>query len=232
MYTLIATVVLAGPWIQDPNFPQPKQEAALNATLRLKNPANNGEGTAIRIGKAGQFVFYLTANHNLKDAKNGVDLDSYSGATYPNAVRIPMADIKYQWPKVDLAVLRANEPNPPGFLPILKDYRPSGIPFPALAVGCPAGNPPEFIADRVVSMITGEHRNGVKARMWQTDKAPEEGQSGGPIVDVKGNLVGICSGKNLGKGYYIHLDEIVDALERERLLVLLASPAKPVQSEK
>src|SRR5437879_4241014 len=120
MNTLLAVIVFAGPWVQSPDFPQPKQEAALNATLRLivSTPLTRGEGTAVRIGKSGRWIYYLTANHIVAKFKT-VDLEAFSAKSLPKAtVTIADADVERRWPEIDLAMLKASEPDPPGFLAI------------------------------------------------------------------------------------------------------------------
>jgi Trypsin-like peptidase domain len=234
MNTLLAVIAFAGPWVQSPDFPQPKQEAALNATLRLTFVTSEarGEGTAVRVGKLGPFVYYLTANHVVEKTSK-VDLESYSGKSHPKAIRtIPAADIKDRWPEIDLAILRAYEPDPPGFLAISTTFTPVKYPFPVLTVGCTNGNDPELVCDQVTSQRRVKKPDGTIGRYWEAAKQPVVGRSGGPLVNVNGELIGICSGTNRDKGYYVYLDEIVDALKRSNYDLLLAQPAKPAQTAK
>jgi hypothetical protein len=41
-----------------------------------------------------------------------------------------------------------------------------------------------------------------------------EGRSGGPLVDKRGLLIGVCSGVSKDKAYFCHIDEINAFLER------------------
>lgn len=232
MKSLATILIIAGPWIVSTDFSQERQAAALNATLRLTNPATNGEGTAVRIGRLGPYVYFLTAQHNLKSAEKAVYLESFAATTYPKPIRKMLVDIKHQWPEIDLALLAAIEPEPPGILPIKKAHQPQAAPFPVLTVGCTEGKIPELMADRALQAMAIKRPDGLKGRFWQTEKRPVEGRSGGPLVDASGSLIGVCSGTSDGKGYYIHLDEIRTALVQAGWEALLAGPSEPKQPEK
>lgn len=235
MYGLIAVVVVAGPWVESPHFPRAKQEAALNATLRLTNPKTSGEGTAVRIGQDDVYVYYLTAQHNVVKTKS-VDLESFSAATFPKVVdKIKNAEVFREWPEIDVALIRAKEANPTGFLSITK--KPSGlsVKFPVLTVGCSDPRAPTLMVDEVLCAREGKKADQLKSQWyWEAKNGPEIGRSGGPIVSVSGYLIGICSGVDLGtkKGYYIHEGAIRKALKEEGREQLLVAPAQPDKPEK
>lgn len=235
MGTLFAAIVLAGPWVQSPHFPQAKQEAALNATLRLTNPATRGEGTAVRIGTLGPHVYYLTAKHNLKDTMV-VDLESFSAATFPKVLqKIPQAAVAKEWPDIDLALLRAVEPNPPGFLRVKSQPSNAKANSPVLTLGCSDLTTPSLETDEIDgAKLVKKPGQSESQWHWVTKKQPIEGRSGGPLVSVSGDLIGICSGTDseTKKGYYVHESAIRDALKAAGCDQLMVPPAQPLHREK
>ena len=63
--------------------------------------------------------------------------------------------------------------------------------------------------------------------VWQVDRVPEKGRSGGPLIDHRGFLLGIASGASHGKGYYGHTEEIHRFLTRRGMKWLYADQGKP-----
>ena len=46
--------------------------------------------------------------------------------------------------------------------------------------------------------------------VWQTSREPARGRSGGPLLDRRGHLIGVCSGRAGGAGYYTHAERVHD----------------------
>jgi hypothetical protein len=234
MNTLLAVIVFAGPWIDSPDFALPMQETVLNATLRLTyaTQLRGGQATAVRIGQQGPFVYYLTANHIVEKLET-VDLESYSSKSFPKPLMlIPQVDIKKRWPKVDLALLKAIEPDPPGFLLVPKEFVSGRFPYPALSCGCTFGDLPMLAVEQVTRQLRVRKLDNTVGDYWETEKKPVVGRSGGPLVNVNGELIGICSGTDREKGYYVHVGEIITSLRSCDLDRLLVQPAKAAHAEK
>jgi S1-C subfamily serine protease len=184
------------------------QESALSSTMRLTN-SKGGEGTAVRVGKMGSWVYFLTAEHVI-DGCQTVDLDAYTPTSWP----IPSANLRgakvvERWPDVDLALLRLSEPEsgdvaklpPKTAVLATKDA-------PVLSVGCGGGARPTLTIDRGTRLRV--HRPGSTEGFikWQTGSIPVTGRSGGPLFN----------GKN---GYYTHWDEIKPCLQKSALAKLV-----------
>ena len=56
--------------------------------------------------------------------------------------------------------------------------------------------------------------DGAKAIHWEADLAQPQGRSVVPMLDTQGRVIGICTGKMNGKGYYLAIDEIFYLLEK------------------
>jgi hypothetical protein len=200
------------PWIESADFPRQQQEAALSSTLRLTNETG-GEGTAVRIGRVGPFVVYLTACHNVAASKT-VNLDVYSASSPAVPVRqINRAEVVERWPGVDLALLRGLEPDPPAFAKLAPVSASGESSIPVLTVGCSSGRKPSLQTDRLKRVIANKP-DGTRGTYWQGEVIPVTGRSGGPSFDAKGYLNGICSGTDMKNGYYVHVDEIRNHLKK------------------
>ena len=87
--------------------------------------------------------------------------------------------------------------------------------FAVLTTGCDKGAAPSCLTDEVRGKKLLRLGKDKASFFWESSKAPVVGRSGGPLVDSKGRVLGICSGNQEGHGYFTHLDEIHAALRRE-----------------
>jgi S1-C subfamily serine protease len=223
IFPLLVAVQPPAPLIANSDFPIAVQEKALHATLRLKNPATNGEGTAVRIKKIGPWIYYLTAAHVVGDAKS-VDLECYDLKTYPKpTAKLVAVDVWRTFPEKDLAILRGT-PLDDQVLVYLNVVPADKIPtkpgFPVLTLGCNQGQAPTFLADRVRESRRVHKPDGTVGWYWETEKVPEVGRSGGPMIDTRGFLIGVCSGTSDKVGFYVEAREIRSALGKETRALL------------
>src|SRR5205085_8094454 len=105
-------------------------------------------------------------------------------------------------------------------------------PIPVLTVGTAAGDTaPTVEADSVSSVKHPKEQEGSKASFYEAARPPAEGRSGGPLVDRRGYLIGICSGtrRDTEKGYYLFVEDVRQALNKNgfRSLTVDAPPAAP-----
>jgi S1-C subfamily serine protease len=230
VYTLLILSALPGQFVANANFPRDKQQAALEATVRIYHPATRAEGSAVIVGRQGDKVYLLTAQHNVRPNPKGgddVELNLYTAKDYPKLAAEAKAVVRARMPNEDLAVLVAVMPNAPAPLPICPPNQTKmHKPFPVMAVGCVADGPPTIEFDRVTKNTLVKKADGSEATYWEADRPQAVGRSGGPLVDTRGYVLGICSGTQHQKGYYTDIYEIHQALKNNGYAFLLEAPAK------
>ena len=164
------------------------------------------------MGKNGPFVYILTAHHFVQDADQ-VEITIFSEQSYPKADKVyrgakvvaRAADIR------DLALIRMVADSKA--LEVLRLCPSAEIPkedqFVAMAVGCTQGQAPTAAINKVVGKKKIRSKTGGDAAFfWEWNDAVAKGRSGGPLIDKRGYVVGICSGTSDGKGYFTHPQEI------------------------
>jgi S1-C subfamily serine protease len=228
VYSLLFLAALPGQFVNAKDFPQERQQAALEATVRLYHPGTPlyGEsfGSGVIVGRKDKVVYLLTADHNMppgNDVKT-VELMFFTKKSYPNpSAEDREARIVERMPEVDLAVIEAVLPDHPGLLRIcprdqLSQVRilgPGSRSISVLALGTDVGNRAPTIWPDEVSDVR-QAKPDSKALFYEARRAPVEGRSGGPLVDKRGYLIGICSGRRgEKKGYYLYIEDIRAALE-------------------
>lgn len=194
------------------DFPKKLQVRAVTATVRIHNPAKKTEGSGVIVGRSGPFVYILTAQHLVGEAEQ-VDVTTFSEQSYPKADKVyrsakvvaKSADLR------DLALVRmVCDDKTVGMLPLCPVAEvPKGEGFAGLTSGCADAQAPTALIEKIVGKKKIRRKAGEEsAYFWEIDNAIVKGRSGGPLVDKRGYVVGICSGTNDGKGYYSHPDEI------------------------
>ena len=103
------------------------------------------------------------------------------------------------------------------------------------SVGCGDGKPPSTHREHILGAhsIRIELESGSTNRyMWRTESPQEQGRSGGPLLDVNGDLLGIALGKYADRGYYAHLREISEYLIDSGLANLVTYPDRSQVADK
>jgi len=234
MLTLVILAAMPGQFVENPNFDEKLQKSAFDATAEVYHKFSRGEGSAVVVHRKGDVVFVLTAAHNVATDKpenpqtdpDLVELTFYSSAdlgSKDKRRRVP-AKVISRMANEDLAVLRAEFPGAPTPVRICPKNK---LPrkergLEVMTVGCPRESPPLIQFDEILGVKAIKKPDGAQANYWETRRAQEVGRSGGPLIDSRGYVLGICSGTENKKGYYTHVGELHDALRRGGFSELLA----------
>jgi S1-C subfamily serine protease len=192
-------------------FPRKLQMTAITATVRIVNVARKSEGSGVVLGRKGEFVYILTARHIVENAGR-LDVSTFSAQTHPMPNRVYEATVMATTNSLrDLALIRlATQDEMPGSLPLFPaQFETERNPFQALSVGCSRGAAPTGLIDKVLGnrKVQRKMEEGT-AFFWEVDRKQVPGRSGGPLVDRRGYLIGICSGTNQEKSYFCDIKEI------------------------
>jgi serine protease Do len=208
---LVAVAFGQPPTIDLDGFSKSVQTEALCATVRINNAKKKSVGSGVLLGKSGPVAYVLTAAHVVADAE-AVEVHVFSKETFPKARIYATAKViaRRRENNQDLALLRIADFRED--LKTLSICKTANVPkdkaLSALAVGCGDFQLPKQRADSVRAVLAAKPGDPKPARFWQSVRKPTAGDSGGPIVNTRGELLGICSGGQGKHGYYCHLEDI------------------------
>jgi len=194
------------------DFPKAMQVAAVSATVRVVNVENQSGGSGVIVGRKGRFVYVLTAYH-VAGETGRLEVATFAEKASPKAPRVyPAVRLVARAGGVrDLALLRVvtTDPMPAPLSLCPARLLPDGKEgFKALSVGCAGGEAPTCLVEEVVGKRRVRRTGaGQPADCWEVGRKQQVGRSGGPLVDRRGYLLGVCSGTNEGKSYFCHTDE-------------------------
>ena len=163
--------------------------------------------------------YIVTNNHVVAPARNNAMVESIT-VTLPDRTEYE-ATLVGRDEASDLAVLKIN---PRGNLPFVRFASSEQVRVGDWVVAI--GNPYALGGSVTAGIVSALHRNigaGNYDRFIQTDASINSGNSGGPLFDLQGNVVGINTalysptGGNIGIGFAIPADQaapIVEALRR------------------
>ncbi|MGF1646490.1 MAG: S1C family serine protease [Kineosporiaceae bacterium] len=193
-----------------------ERASASTVSIRVSDGSQGGEGTGVVLDEAGHV---LTNNHVVAPAgdRGEILLTLADG-------RVVEAEVAGLDPATDLAVVRIVDP-PSDLVPAtFGDSGAVGVGDPVMAIGNPLGLQGTVTTgivsavDRPVTAGDGQGPTVVTAAI-QTDAAVNPGNSGGPLVDAAGRVVGINSAiatlggglggqsGSIGLGFAIPIDE-------------------------
>jgi len=219
MFALALLVSLGElPSVESKEFTTTVQQAAVQATVRIEDSARKTEGSGVILRKRGPWIYVLTANHVVEGATK-LQISTYSQKSYPQPEAIyPAITVLARSEVADLALLRfTTNDTPPGVVPICSSKKAiKDKVFSVLTVGCTGGKPPTPQLDQVVDRkFVKRTAEAAPTLVWEMNDRPQHGRSGGPMLDTSGHLLGICSGRSDGKGYFCHVEAIHAFLESQ-----------------
>ena len=154
----------------------------------------------------------LTAEHALDNNIGEWAFDFFADETAKkSSFTVRGAQVLIRKPIADFALLRV-EVDADRTVAVLPMAPPGSIskkfPFDATSVGCSLGDAPTTEKESLLAKRLAVRREDEVAFFWQADKAQSAGRSGGPLLNLDGQVIGICAATSLAKGYYVHSSEI------------------------
>ena len=158
---------------------------------------------------------YVTTNYHVVDGATEIEVITHDGNTYPAKL------VGYDNTN-DVAVLKMEGDNFPFVTVGVSDTLIVGDQV--VAIGNPLG---ELTNTLTVGYVSAKERDvntdGITINMIQTDAAINSGNSGGPLFNMKGEVVGITTAKYSGEsssgatiegiGFAIPIDDVYDLIE-------------------
>jgi S1-C subfamily serine protease len=223
VYTVLLLAALPGQYVDDSVFSKALQKTAFEATVRIYHPRSRSVGTAVMIGRKDGFTYFLTAAHLVPtkpypgregEEARSVELLFYRMSNPDHVSSEGIAWVDARMVNEDLAVLKAKLPNDP---PVLQLCPPTELkiktPMTVMTLGAILDGPPEIKIDKVNGRKKIKKPDETEALYWEASVPQQAGRSGGPMIDSRGYVIGIASGTQHQKGYYICIDEILNALK-------------------
>lgn len=202
---LVVTLLIAAP-------PGPAG-ASPAASGCVRVAAGDRVGSGAVVGTRGAFLFVLTAAHVVGAGEDVTVVPFRPDGTVRAALGDPTVLLRR--PDLDLALVRvfAGDDPPPVQALVPPGEAPRDGPFSAASIGC-GDAAPDRRAERVLGKKLLRRPGGDTVFVWEAEARPEPGRSGSPLLDDRGRVLGVCSGTQGGKGYYVHPDEIHAALKK------------------
>ncbi len=153
---------------------------------------------------------YIVTNYHVIEGAKSVSVTDYTGMTYE-------AEVKGYYKSNDLAILKVEgefDPVPLGKASALK------VGDEIFAIGCALSDLSYTFTNGVVSHLnrTITLTNDATLNMYQTNIAINEGNSGGPVLNGYGEIVGITTAKYEATGveglsFFIPIDDVINMID-------------------
>ena len=163
---------------------------AISSTIKSSSFYGTTEGTSTGSGFILSEDGYVITNHHVVDGATSVSVITHDGSEYPASIIGTVADN-------DIAVLHIDATGLPAVA--IGDSDNLVIGDMVVAIGNPLGT---LTSTQTVGYVSGKDRDvttdGSIMSMIQTDAAINSGNSGGPLFNMYGEVVGVTSAKYSG----------------------------------
>jgi S1-C subfamily serine protease len=189
---------------------------ALAAVVSIETPGGRGSGFFVTPA-------VVVTNAHVVEGNSSVMVRMSDGTTLP-------ARVERRSPEVDIAIVRINQPRdgqPAISIGTVKGARPGQE---VIAIGSALGMLQNTVTRGIVSAV----RNAGGVILIQTDAAINRGNSGGPLIDRTGHVIGITTLKMAANseslGFAVAIDHAAPLLEGRPAERVLASGSAAVQT--
>ncbi len=200
------------------------------SVVLVYNKDKDQRGTGVIIGQSDHALLILTAEHVVA---GGVSIRCRYLTGRGPSVFLERAELLLADSSLDLALIRltieGDGPRAIARLQRPKEPLPT-TPFLGWAAGADPMGWPKILPERVIGKKLLRLPSGHDRFAWECGRSTEKGRSGGGLFDVKGSLIGICSGVHEEKTYYTHADEIRFWLRRNNFDWLTGSSRPRIPS--
>lgn len=203
---LLVLGAAAGPEAISPEV----RQTTLDATVQVVNESQRSVGSGTIIKNDNGAVYILTARHVVVPGEK-IEVRFFSAKSHPRAESVHRAEVlAYQKGAADLAILRLRTDKPvPGVLSLCPPEKaPNEKSALVLSCGCNGETAPSLLdgkATRKLVVLPGAKE---AVSLWEVEEGQQHGRSGGPLVNRQGQVIGVCSGKGDGRGYFCTPDQI------------------------
>jgi hypothetical protein len=195
------------------------RQAVCDATIAVRFNGGSQQSSGVILAAKNSKAYALTAEHVVAKSTSLTIVARIGGRP---SKPIP-AEILWVDEKSDLALIRFDA-DKTEFAPLkLGECSRHMEDVPVLKTSWKSGDNPICLDDHLVRRILRKANMG-NGFFWQTKGDNEPGYSGGGLFNIKGELIGICSGRNTKEeaGYFTYGDEIYYALKKDRRSSFLA----------
>lgn len=222
MLVFVTPKCSCGQYADLPYCTREAQVQALAATVRVS--VDNACGSGFIFFQNGRYAYIMTAAHVVDSNPPWIRLERfYTDHNWPSVRETYSAKIVHLNTTSDVAVLRCSIPGLQ--LPVLRIARELQLPFDGFSVGCGNSRPAEITGRRVES---AKLNMAFRSCLIAASPVAEGGQSGGPLVDRHGEVIGVCVLNKDGKVWFSSLHALHEALDTVKL-TRCYSPTGPLR---